>query len=259
MVKHVNYDEVSTVYDQRYKLGGPAGIAEYLRDLVYKVKAHRVLEVGCGTGYWLTLMNNYEFRYGLDYSAGMLNKARQRGRDLGLVCGSATQLPFCKKVFDFVFCVNALHHFDDPLAFIDEACRVIGRGGVLAVIGMDPQSEQDWWYVYNFFPGTYETDLDRYPSGDMILRWMRKSGFVNCERRLVARIEHDFSGKEVLDDPILQKNGTSQLSLLTENAFADGMARIMKALQQAERHGEKITFRTNIALPAVVGFMPDAS
>jgi SAM-dependent methyltransferase len=258
-MRRVNYNEVAAVYDQRYKPGGPAGIAERLRELVCRVKAHRVLEVGCGTGHWLTLMHNCEIRCGLDYSAGMLEKARQRGVALRLIRGTATQLPFHRNAFDFVFCVHALHHFDDPPAFIYEAHRVIGRGGALAIIGMDPQTEQDRWYLYDYFPGTYETDLDRYPSGDMILRWMKEVGFVQCERRLAACIVHDFIGHEVLNDPILQKNGTSQLSLLTEDAFADGMARIMKVLQLTERRGEEIVFPTHIALPAVVGFVPDAA
>jgi hypothetical protein len=45
-MKRVNYDEVAPVYHRRYQSGVPAGIAEYLRELVFKVKAHRVLEVG---------------------------------------------------------------------------------------------------------------------------------------------------------------------------------------------------------------------
>ena len=256
-MRRVDYDQVSAVYDQRYRSGEPAGIAECLRELACKVEAHRVLEAGCGTGHWLALMYHCETRCGLDYSAGMLDKARQNDGALGLVRGTATQLPFCENTFDFVFCVHALHHFGDPPAFIYEARRVIGTGGALAIIGMDPQTEHDRWYVYDCFPGTYETDLDRYPSGNMILRWMREAGFVKCERRLVARIVHNFVGEQVLNDPVLQKNGSSQFSLLTEDAFADGMSRIRKALQMAERRGQKIVFPTHIAFPAVVGFVSD--
>jgi SAM-dependent methyltransferase len=257
-MKRVSYDQVSAVYDQRYRSGGPVGIAESLRELACKVKAHRVLEVGCGTGHWLALMQNREIRCGLDYSARMLDKARRRDEFLRLIRGTATQLPFSQDVFDLVFCVHALHHFDDPPAFVHEARCVLRPGGALASIGMDPQTEQDRWYLYDYFPGTYETDLARYPSGDMILHWMKEAGFVGCERRIAARIEHDFTGRQVLSDPILQKNGTSQLSLLTEDAFLDGMARIREALQLAERRGEEIAFPTHIALPIVVGFVPDA-
>jgi SAM-dependent methyltransferase len=258
MMKRVKYDKVSAVYDQRYKSGGPAGIAESLQELACQVKAHRVLEVGCGTGHWLTPMQNCEFRCGLDSSAGMLDKAKQRDGSLRLVRGTATQLPFCQGVFDFAFCVHALHHFDDPVTFVYEARCVLRAGGALAVIGMDPQTEQDRWYLYDYFPGTYETDLARYPSGEMILHWMKEAGFVGCERRIAARIEHDFIGRKVLSDPVLQKNGTSQLSLLTEDAFVKGMARIREAIQLAERRGQEIVFPTHIALPIVVGFVPDA-
>lgn len=257
-MKRVKYDEVSAIYDQRYRSGGPVGIANSLRELAYKIKARRVLEVGCGTGHWLTLMQSCEIRCGLDYSAGMLDKARQRDGSLRLIRGTAIQLPFRKDVFDFVFCIHALHHFDDSLAFVYEAQRVLRTSGAFAIIGMDPQTEQDRWYLYDYFPGTYETDLARYPSGDMILHWMKEAGFVGCKRRIAACIEHDFIGREVLSDPVLQKNGTSQLSLLTEDAFVNGMARIREALQLAERRGEEIVFPTHIALPIVVGFVPDA-
>ena len=107
-------------------------------------------------------------------------------------------------------------------------------------------------------PAGIAESLPRYPSGEMILRWMKESGFVGCERRIAARIEHDFVGRKVLSDPVLQKNGTSQLSLLTEDAFVKGMAQIREALQLAERCGEEIVFPTHIALPIVVGFVPDA-
>ena len=256
-MKRVNYNEVAAVYDQRYRTGGPTGIAECLQELVHEVEANRVLEAGCGTGHWLTTINNCEFRVGLDFSAGMLDRARQRDAALALTQGTATQLPFCKNAFDLVFCVHALHHFDDPPAFITEAYRVLRRGGALAIIGMDPQTEQDRWYVYDYFPGTYETDLERYPSGDQILRWMKEAGFIKYERHLAARIVHEFTGYEVFDDPILQKNGTSQLSLLPKDEFLEGMARIRKALQRAARNGEELTFQTDINLPAVIGFVSE--
>lgn len=259
MRKRVDYDEVSAVYDQRYEAGGPAGIAESLRELASRVTARRVLEVGCGTAHWLALLQDCDTRCGLDYSAGMLGKARQRDRSVRLVRGSATQLPFQPGTFDLVFCVNALHHFDDPPAFVSQARRVTRAGGALAIVGMDPQTERDRWYLYDYFPGTYETDRARYPSGDAILGWMDEAGFVRCHRRLAARIARDVAGREVLNDRILQKNGTSQLSLLTEEAFAAGMARIGEALQLADRRGEQIAFPTHISLPIVVGFVSDGT
>jgi len=259
VIKRINYDVVSAGYDQRYRSGGPSGIAEALRALARRVKARYVLEVGCGTGHWLTLMQDCEIRCGLDCSAGMLNKARQKGGSLDLVRGTAMGLPFREGAFDFVFCVHALHHFDDPPAFVEEAQRVLRTGGALAIIGMDPLTEQDHWYLYKCFPRTREADLARYPSGPAIVRWMEEVGFVKCERCLAARIVHDFIGREVLNDPVLHKDGTSQLSLLTEDAFLDGMARIEESIRLAEKHGREIVFPMDIALPIVAGFASDAT
>ncbi|HTX79249.1 MAG TPA: methyltransferase domain-containing protein [Longilinea sp.] len=253
-MKHVDYDKVAPVYDRRYSTDHLAGVEECLLAWTRQVETHHVLEVGCGTGHWLTALKDCELRCGLDFSSGMLHKARQKDDSLPLVQGTAVRLPFSSNAFDLVFCINAIHHFPDPAIFIWEAHRILKKDGLLAIIGMDPQTEPDRWYLYKYFPGTYETDRARYPSGEMIQRWMKEAGFLSSERQSVVHIDHDFVGREVLDDPILQKNGTSQLALLTDEAFQEGMARIKEVLQMAEQHGEKIIFPSHIALPTVVGY-----
>jgi SAM-dependent methyltransferase len=224
--------------------------------LARQIGADRVLEAGCGTGYWLTQLPDCGVRCGLDLSAGMLDKAGRRDESLELVRRTAMHLPFRQGAFDLVLCIHGLHHFDDPAAFVVEARRVLRGGGALAIIGMDPGMERDRWYLYDYFRGTLDADVARYPRGEAILRWMREAGFVCCERRLAARIAADLVGREVLNDPILHKDGTSQLSLLTEEAFRDGMARIEEAIRGAERLGGEIVFAVDIALPIVTGFVP---
>jgi ubiquinone/menaquinone biosynthesis C-methylase UbiE len=128
VMKRINYDDISAVYDRRYRSGCLSGIAEALWALAHRVKARCVLEAGCGTGYWLALMEGCDIRCGLDYSAGMLDKARQRDVSLELVRGTATVLPFREGGFDLVFYAHALHRFDDPPAFIKEAQRVLWAG-----------------------------------------------------------------------------------------------------------------------------------
>ena len=158
-MKQVNYNEVADVYDQRYRTGGPTGIAECLQALVFKTRANRVLEAGCGTGQWLTLLHGCGFRCGLDYSARMLEKARQRDAALALGRGTATQLPFAAAAFDFVFCVHALHHFDDPQAFIVEAYRVIRKpsrtGGTCmsTFLGLTRRIWRDTLQAIRFYTG----------------------------------------------------------------------------------------------------------
>jgi SAM-dependent methyltransferase len=252
---HLNYDEIADHYDDRYQSGSPTGLLEYLEMLVQSTRAHIILEVGCGTGYWLTNIQGGESKIGLDISGRMLDIARKRGQTLILIQSRAQQLPFCRMVFDFVFCVNALHHFSDPQTFIHEAHRVIRTPGGLAIIGMDPQTGKDNWYIYDYFPGTHEADLARYPKGETIIEWMKNAGFKHCKRWIAGTIDHDFTGNDVFGDPILQRNGTSQLSLLSDEAFNHGLARIKDAVNQAEALGETVIFPTHISFPIVCGLL----
>lgn len=252
---HLDYDEIANHYDDRYQSGAPAGILDNINLLAQRTSAQSILEVGCGTGYWLANIQGGESRIGLDLSAQMLDIARKRGVTLSLIQGRAQQLPFFRMVFDLVLCVNALHHFSDPQTFIHEAHRVIRRPGVLAIIGMDPQTENDSWYIYDYFPGTHEADRARYPKGETIMGWMKNADFEQVNRGVAGTIKHDLVGKDVFRDPILQKNGTSQLALLSDEAFNQGLTRIMDAVKEGEALGERVIFPTNISLPIVCGFL----
>ena len=251
---YVNYDDIAPTYNQRYEVNALPGVAAALLFLVQDCNAKQILEVGCGTGYWLTVLQSVTPRiYGLDLSLGMLQQVCQRERQFHLTCSDASRLPFSASSFDLVFCVNALHHFTHPSLFISEARRVLRPGGVLAIIGMDPHSNRDRWYLYDYFEGTHATDLARFPSGGTILDWMIASGFDRVEWRVAERIVHPLFGQEVLHDPFLQKHGTSQLALLTDEAYAAGLSRIKSVLVWAEKAGEIPAFPVDISLNMLVG------
>ena len=73
---------------------------------------------------------------------------------------------------------------------------------------------------------------------------------------MVARIEHNYVGREILDSPFLHKLSSSHLALLTEEAYANGISRIIKDIELAEEGGQEIVFHTRIALFMVYGFAP---
>jgi ubiquinone/menaquinone biosynthesis C-methylase UbiE len=251
----VDYDRVAPTYDERYRAGGPAGIAESLSRVVEG--ARRVLEVGCGTGHWLDeLAPRVAFACGLDRSRGMLDRAGggHRGR---LVQGDACALPFRAAAVDALFCVNALHHFPQPAQFVAEAARVLAPGGALAVIGMDPTAGRDRWYLYDHFPGTRQTDERRYPAATSIAAWMERAGLRVAHSGVAARIHADLAGRDVYGDPILSKNGTSQLTLLSDADFAAGMARIEAAVVAGEASGSPARFEVDLWLALVIAGKED--
>jgi SAM-dependent methyltransferase len=255
--KRVDYDKVAPTYDKRFACyaASPWGVAAALIDLAGELQAGRILETGCGTGHWLRVLNPLGCTvYGLDLSMGMLRLARSAGIP-NLVRGIAESLPFPSAAFDLVFCVNALHHFAEAPRFIRQSRRLLRPGGALAIAGMDPRSRHDRWYLYDYFPGTQELDLRRYPSSGEIVNWMIDAGFDLLRWQVVERLHETRTGREILDDPMLQKNATSQLTLLSDQEYAAGIARIQAAIAQAEAHGGEAVFPVDVSLQMVVGFV----
>jgi len=250
----VDYDRIADTYDRRYAHSPMHGVAGALRSLVEALRATRVLEIGCGTARYLAdLPPEAARRCGLDLSAGMLEQARQRGAELRFVQARAGQAPFAEGAFDLIFCVNAIHHFDDPRGFVEGAYRSLRPGGALAVIGSDPHDGHGASYIYDYFEGTLETDLQRFPSWGTIVDWMVRTGFEPVWFRWVERIHDPKIGREVLDDPFLRKDACSQLALLSDEAYAAGLRRIESALEQAAAAGEETVFPADIHIGAITG------
>jgi ubiquinone/menaquinone biosynthesis C-methylase UbiE len=253
----VDYDRIAPSYNRRYVGGGRQGVAITLQALASALGAGRILEVGCGTGHWLAGLAAVSAQlYGLDLSAGMLAQAQEREEVLDLVQGRAGQIPFPDASFDLVCCINAIHHFQQQPGFVAEARRVLRPGGALAVIGMDPRAHRHRWYVYDYFAGTYQADLARFPSWGTVLDWMVDSGFHQVEWRIAEQIRDPKVGRSVLADPYLRKDAVSQLTLLSDGDYAAGLARIEAALAAAEAAGETVAFPTDLLLAMLAGRIP---
>lgn len=253
-LKAIDYEGVAASFNERYKIGAyrPEGIASTLLNLIHKTGAEKVLEVGCGTGHWLSILEDKAKVVGLDPSRNLLRKAVEQKGKFSLIQGDVSLLPFRSQSFDVVFCVNALHHFKHPLAFIAAAYKVLKENGVLAVIGMNPHPLQDRWFIYDYFPGTLEADLKRYPSPGAITDWMIAAGFGKIQWQVGEHILNDKRGDEVLS---LTQEFTSQLTLLSSEEFAKGKAQIEADLRKAGKTGQTIIFPVDISLSMVIGWV----
>jgi ubiquinone/menaquinone biosynthesis C-methylase UbiE len=73
----------------------------------------------------------------------------------------------------FGYCINTLHHFEDKLAFMREARRVLRDDGRLMTIGLDPHSGVDRWFIYDCFEPVRDLDRQRYTPTGQIAELMR--------------------------------------------------------------------------------------
>lgn len=101
----------------------------------------RVLEVGCGTGYFLSRFLDYGAGHaaGIDLMDHRVAAARERDPRLELVAGDASRLPWEDASFDVVTQFTCLSSVLDPglrLAIAAEMWRVLRRGGTLVSYDM---------------------------------------------------------------------------------------------------------------------------
>jgi SAM-dependent methyltransferase len=190
---------------------------------------------------------------GIDPSRGMLSKAVTKVPAAQLALARAEQLPFAAASFDRVFSMNAVHHFDDPRRAFCEARRVLRPGGAVLSIALDPSAGLDEWSLYEFFAGTRERDLERFPRTADLRTWMAEAGFEACETVIAERIDQQLPARDALALGALNKSATSQLSELSDAAYRAGIEAIEGATRDAEQRGEVLMLSSRLHLFATVG------
>lgn len=135
-----HFDDIAGDYDESI----PAHVMEHLTKrrvaLATSLIPHgKVLDVGCGTGRFLSALPASYERVGIDVSKEMLDRAPDSGMELLEAGGEA--IPFDDDSFDLVTTFAVLHHLIDPAlveATLREIARVVRPGGVAIVWDHNP-------------------------------------------------------------------------------------------------------------------------
>jgi ubiquinone/menaquinone biosynthesis C-methylase UbiE len=135
------YDRWSDIYD----IDGNPLIAleeKHFPDILGEVRGMRVADIGCGTGRHASRLAASGTRViAIDFSAGMLDKAREKYRGDNLtfaVADIARMLPLRDGAFDRVICCLVLDHIHDVRGLFAELKRICRADGFIAISVMHP-------------------------------------------------------------------------------------------------------------------------
>ena len=97
----VNYNDISQVYDDVHQAD-----VELINNFIQEVEigpSTRIVDLGCGTGNYADLLQKITSSqvFGVEPSAGMLSKAKQKESAVLFKAGDATHVPFEDEYFDF--------------------------------------------------------------------------------------------------------------------------------------------------------------
>jgi ubiquinone/menaquinone biosynthesis C-methylase UbiE len=193
----------------------------------------KVLEVGCGTGNYVSALVGYTGcrAWGLDPFAEMLAHAGARPERVGWLLGRAEQMGFAADGLNLVFSVDVIHHVSDRTAFYREAARVLQPGGYVCTVTDSEEIIRRREVLSGYFPETVEVELARYPRLADLEKWMAEAGLAGLGTILV---EEPF---EISSAQPYRDKAFSSLHLISEEAWRVGLERLEQALARGPIRG----------------------
>ena len=194
-----DYNSIAEAFDQRRDWIPP----DFKLFSQYIKQEDKVLDIGCGNGRLKEIMLENTDYYGIDFSEGMIERAKKRYPKAKFFQTKPFEFPFDDNSFDKVFCLSVLHHIPSKsfrIKFLKEIKRVLKPKGELFLTVWDLEDNKKarkLLFKYTMFKLLGKTKLD---FKDIFYPFKNSKGEI-----LMQRYVHNFSLKELKE--LLEKEG----------------------------------------------------
>lgn len=223
----LNYDEISRIYDD--VRSADVELLSLFLEEVNVQEDTKVLDVGCGTGNYTSLLQRVTNAqvYGVDASQGMIDKAREKSENVQYFVADVLRLPFCSDFFAFIYMTDVIHHIPDIQIMFCELNRVLAPCGKLC-IATQSHRQIDRRYVSEFFPATAKVDKRRYPAIKDIVQAGQAAGLSHVKSTVYAENKPVTLGSDFLE--LVEKKGYSMFHLISDEDYQKGCRSLKEAL-----------------------------
>ena len=160
----------------------------YQLEAVGRIVPERLIDIGCGPGAFLSLVEEMFPRIqlnALDLSEAMIHETKERLSNTAIVTvGDAENMQLQDEQYQAVTCNMSIHHYPHPQDALNEMYRILQPGGYLLLNDMDCiapiRAAANW-----LFPKLPGGDVKMY-SREEIEGMVRSAGFQKIQYRKIS-------------------------------------------------------------------------
>ena len=105
----------------------------YIEKFFKGVKKKKILEIGCGDGGLIKILNNTNDVYGVDVSESGVRNVNSMNIECSMLDISVDELPYKNRFFDYVIILEVVEHVKSPYFALEEIQRVLKVNGKLLI------------------------------------------------------------------------------------------------------------------------------
>ena len=204
-----NYDAWSDSYDK--KQNPTVAIDDlYFPTFYENWKDNKVLKIGCGTGrHTVRLVKQGNTVVGLDISAGMLKKAKEKVPSVTFIHSDFMDHQFNESSFDNILMSLVLEHIDDIDLFFKRVHLILKKGGKILISELHPDRAKGGSFAkFKSTDGKQINLSSKYHSEQQIMQAAERAGFRLDQKADIVGdsklVEIEDTWKKYLDRPMVQ-------------------------------------------------------